>query len=239
MTPAATTRASTSRPTEDAAGSSRKAPRWPSSPTPATINVGIKFDQPGLGLKDADGRPDGFDVEVAKILVAGLGIDPDERQSSGRRRISDNREPLPRGRQGRLRRSRPTRSPTSAAQSSARPAPTWSPASSCWSRRTTRHRAPEDLKGKEVCSVDRLDLARERQGRGHEAGRASTPTPVRRQGARRHGRGDDHRRHDPGRLRRAERGRAQGRRRASSPRSASASATPRTTPRCASGSSTR
>ena len=41
------------------------------------IVVGVKYDQPGLGFKGAaDDVPTGFDVEVAKLLVADLGIDP-------------------------------------------------------------------------------------------------------------------------------------------------------------------
>ena len=44
-----------------------------------TINVGVKYDQPGLGFKDAASDiPTGFDVEIAKILVADLGIDPED-----------------------------------------------------------------------------------------------------------------------------------------------------------------
>ena len=38
----------------------------------------VKFDQPGLGFKDAAADiPTGFDVEIAKLLVADLGIDPE------------------------------------------------------------------------------------------------------------------------------------------------------------------
>ncbi|TKV56124.1 glutamate ABC transporter substrate-binding protein [Nakamurella flava] len=38
--------------------------------------VGIKFDQPGLGLKNPDGSFSGFDVEVAKYVGQKLGVDP-------------------------------------------------------------------------------------------------------------------------------------------------------------------
>jgi len=41
------------------------------------ITIGTKFDQPGFGLKSLSGDPEGFDVEIAKILAAGLGIDED------------------------------------------------------------------------------------------------------------------------------------------------------------------
>jgi glutamate transport system substrate-binding protein len=42
-----------------------------------TLRVGTKFDQPGFGLQGLDGVPTGFDVEIAKIIAAGLGIGPD------------------------------------------------------------------------------------------------------------------------------------------------------------------
>src|SRR3954470_13228705 len=42
-----------------------------------TITVGTKFDQPGFGLANPQGMPEGFDVEVAKIVAGGLGIAPE------------------------------------------------------------------------------------------------------------------------------------------------------------------
>jgi len=42
------------------------------------MTVGTKFDQPGFGLKGLDGKPEGFDVEVAKIIAAKLGIGADK-----------------------------------------------------------------------------------------------------------------------------------------------------------------
>lgn len=41
------------------------------------LRVGTKFDQPGFGLQGLDGVPTGFDVEIAKIIAAGMGIGPD------------------------------------------------------------------------------------------------------------------------------------------------------------------
>lgn len=41
------------------------------------LRVGTKFDQPGFGLKGLSGEPEGFDVEVAKIIAGALGIEPD------------------------------------------------------------------------------------------------------------------------------------------------------------------
>ena len=43
-----------------------------------TIRVGTKFDQPLFGLKGLDGNPVGFDVEIAKIVAAKLGIPPEK-----------------------------------------------------------------------------------------------------------------------------------------------------------------
>ena len=39
---------------------------------------GTKFDQPLFGLKGLDGKPVGFDVEIAKIVAAKLGIPADK-----------------------------------------------------------------------------------------------------------------------------------------------------------------
>ncbi|GAA2670814.1 glutamate ABC transporter substrate-binding protein [Actinoplanes palleronii] len=43
-----------------------------------SIKVGTKFDQPGFGLKGLSGKPEGFDVEIAKIIVKQLGISTDK-----------------------------------------------------------------------------------------------------------------------------------------------------------------
>jgi glutamate transport system substrate-binding protein len=42
------------------------------------ITVGTKFDQPLFGLKGLSGKPEGFDVEIAKIIAAELGIPADK-----------------------------------------------------------------------------------------------------------------------------------------------------------------
>lgn len=58
------------------------------------ITVGVKYDQPGLGFKDASADvPSGFDVEIAKLLIADLGIDPNSDAVTWEETISDNREP--------------------------------------------------------------------------------------------------------------------------------------------------
>jgi glutamate transport system substrate-binding protein len=57
------------------------------------VKIGVKFDQPGLGFKDAASDiPSGFDVEMAKVLAADLGIAEDEVEWI--ETISDNREPF-------------------------------------------------------------------------------------------------------------------------------------------------
>lgn len=60
------------------------------------ITVGVKYDQPGLGFKGAtDDIPSGFDIEIAKLLVADLGIDPEDTSKvTYKETISDNREPF-------------------------------------------------------------------------------------------------------------------------------------------------
>jgi glutamate transport system substrate-binding protein len=42
------------------------------------IIIGTKFDQPGFGLKGLDGKPAGFDVEIAKLIAGELGIPADK-----------------------------------------------------------------------------------------------------------------------------------------------------------------
>jgi glutamate transport system substrate-binding protein len=57
-----------------------------------TITVGTKFDQPLFGLKGLSGEPEGFDVEVAKIIAAKLGIPEDGIEFV--ETVSANREPF-------------------------------------------------------------------------------------------------------------------------------------------------
>ncbi|TYB37475.1 glutamate ABC transporter substrate-binding protein [Micromonospora sp. AP08] len=40
------------------------------------VTVGVKFDQPNLGYKDAQGKRCGFDVEIAQYIASKLGVDP-------------------------------------------------------------------------------------------------------------------------------------------------------------------
>lgn len=43
-----------------------------------TITVGIKYDQPGLGFREGDNPPTGFDVDVAKAVLAEMGYEEDQ-----------------------------------------------------------------------------------------------------------------------------------------------------------------
>ncbi|MFI6164224.1 glutamate ABC transporter substrate-binding protein [Micromonospora haikouensis] len=40
------------------------------------VTVGVKFDQPNLGYKDAQGKRCGFDIEIAQYVASTLGVDP-------------------------------------------------------------------------------------------------------------------------------------------------------------------
>ncbi|PRY69740.1 amino acid ABC transporter substrate-binding protein (PAAT family) [Glaciihabitans tibetensis] len=56
------------------------------------ITIGTKFDQPLFGLVDADGNPQGFDVEIGKLIAAKLGIAEDG--INWTETVSANREPF-------------------------------------------------------------------------------------------------------------------------------------------------
>jgi glutamate transport system substrate-binding protein len=58
-----------------------------------SITVGTKFDQPGFGLLNPQSQtPEGFDVEIAKIVAAELGIE--EGGIEWTETVSANREPF-------------------------------------------------------------------------------------------------------------------------------------------------
>ena len=56
------------------------------------ITIGTKYDQPGFGLLNPDGTPEGFDVEIGKIIAAKLGIPEDG--ITYVETVSANREPF-------------------------------------------------------------------------------------------------------------------------------------------------
>ena len=57
-----------------------------------TITIGTKFDQPLFGLLAPSGTPEGFDVEIGKIIAGELGID--EGSIEWVETVSANREPF-------------------------------------------------------------------------------------------------------------------------------------------------
>jgi len=57
-----------------------------------TITIGTKFDQPLFGLMGPDGNPEGFDVEIGKIIASELGIAEDKIEWT--ETVSQNREPF-------------------------------------------------------------------------------------------------------------------------------------------------
>jgi glutamate transport system substrate-binding protein len=57
-----------------------------------SIIIGTKFDQPLFGLVGPDGEPQGFDVEIGKLIAGKLGIPEDGIQWT--ETISSNREPF-------------------------------------------------------------------------------------------------------------------------------------------------
>ncbi len=57
-----------------------------------TITIGTKFDQPLFGLMGPSGVPEGFDVEIGKIIAGKLGID--EGSIEWVESVSANREPF-------------------------------------------------------------------------------------------------------------------------------------------------
>lgn len=57
-----------------------------------TITIGTKFDQPLFGLRGPSGDPEGFDVEIGKIIASELGISDDNIEWV--ETVSANREPF-------------------------------------------------------------------------------------------------------------------------------------------------
>lgn len=56
------------------------------------ITIGTKFDQPLFGLVGPSGEPEGFDVEIGKIIAGKLGIEPEN--INWVETVSANREPF-------------------------------------------------------------------------------------------------------------------------------------------------
>jgi glutamate transport system substrate-binding protein len=56
------------------------------------VTVGTKFDQPLFGLKNLEGKPEGFDVEIGKLIAGELGVAEDK--ITWVESVSANREPF-------------------------------------------------------------------------------------------------------------------------------------------------
>ncbi|MFF4543452.1 glutamate ABC transporter substrate-binding protein [Streptomyces sp. NPDC001435] len=63
-----------------ACGGGKKDDGGSSSSGGGKIKIGIKYDQPGLGLKEPDGSFSGFDVDVATYVAGKLGYKPNQIQ---------------------------------------------------------------------------------------------------------------------------------------------------------------
>ncbi len=58
-----------------------------------SVTIGVKFDQPGIGFKEpGSDTPQGFDIEMGKIIAGQLGIKPEN--INWKETVSDNREPF-------------------------------------------------------------------------------------------------------------------------------------------------
>ncbi|MCI2266322.1 glutamate ABC transporter substrate-binding protein [Sediminivirga luteola] len=66
---------------------------WEAAQSNGTLTIGVRFDQPGLGNRPAGADvPEGFDIEIAKLVAAHLGFAPEEIEWV--ETVSANREPF-------------------------------------------------------------------------------------------------------------------------------------------------
>jgi glutamate transport system substrate-binding protein len=56
------------------------------------LTVGVKSDQPGVGLRKPDGSYEGIDIDVAKYIAKELGVE--EKNITFKETVSQNREPF-------------------------------------------------------------------------------------------------------------------------------------------------
>jgi len=82
----------TAEPTEEAAPTFEAGTTMAELADAGAITVGTKFDQPLFGLVGPSGVPEGFDVEIAKIIASELGISEDNIEWV--ETVSANREPF-------------------------------------------------------------------------------------------------------------------------------------------------
>lgn len=66
---------------------------WAGAKERGRLRIGVKFDQPGLAnMGPGDTRPEGFDVEIAKLTAAGLGFSDEDVEFV--ETVTPNREPF-------------------------------------------------------------------------------------------------------------------------------------------------
>lgn len=66
---------------------------WSGAKERGRLRIGVKFDQPGLAnVGPGETRPEGFDVEIAKLAAAGLGFSDDKVEFV--ETVTPNREPF-------------------------------------------------------------------------------------------------------------------------------------------------
>jgi len=131
------------------------------------ITIGVKIDQPGIGFQEpgAD-APEGFDIEMGKIIAAGLGIAPEDIE--WKETISDNREPFIQN--GEVDIVAASYSITDDRRKEVGQAgPYYVTGQSMLVREEDKDKfsAPEDMKGAKVCSVEgstSLDNAQDKYG---------------------------------------------------------------------------
>ena len=164
------------------------------------IVVGVRYDQPGLGFKDpAEDIPEGFDVEIAKLLVADLGIDPESDSVTWEETISDNREPyLMEGRVDLVLASYSITDERRALVGQT--GPYFLTGQQVLVQSDSDVTGIEDLVGRGGVLGDRVDVAEERRGRRGDPGAGGDLLPVRGGRAQRDGAGDVDRRVDPARA---------------------------------------
>ena len=140
------------------------------------ITIGVKFDQPGSASRaPTDDSPTGFDVEIAKLLVADLGIAADEAVTC-EETISDNREPFLQA--GEVDLVLASYSITDERrQVVGQAGPYMVTGQQLLVKRTATSRPSRTSRAEEVCSVTGSTSLENIEAEGAEAASASTPTP--------------------------------------------------------------
>ena len=137
------------------------------------INIGIKFDQPGIGYKSPPRQPGRLRHRDGQDHRGRLGIKPENIEWV--ETVSENREAFLQ--KGTVDLILATYSITDErSKSSVRRAPTTSPARTCSSADDAAIDGRKDLKGKKVCSVTGSTSLKHVEAYGASP-RGSTPTP--------------------------------------------------------------